>query len=70
MTDDKIHRQRKRHVDYNLLKYQVFWQPQRSDFLYSLKKYFSVLQFYLQCPVSLCFIIDSSNFITNKILLL
>ena len=40
MADDKIHRQQMHHVHYHLIKYQVFWQPERSDFLYFTKKTF------------------------------
>ena len=36
MTDVEIHRQRIHHAHYHLIKHQVFWQTERSDFAYSI----------------------------------
>ena len=38
------------HLHYHLMKYHVFWQPERNNFLHLLQKYFPLLVFYLQCP--------------------
>ena len=37
---DKIHQHRIYHVRYHLIKYQVFWQHERSDFFIQYKKFF------------------------------